>query len=248
MDADTRDIVDSSTLLVAIDDTDTVDSEYGTGRVSRFLGESLDGDFPELAYLGSVRQQLLVDPRVPYTTHNSAACLLCAWPTGRSESEVVTAAATFLEDIAADGSDPGLCVGRVSAVTDDVTSFGFEAGEAVVEEERAYDLAAAAGLFLDEYGGTGEGVIGALAAVGRTATGESGRFVGFGEIRSFEGEVAVARLREAGLSIVTEDGDYVREGTVETGGWVRPLLRESRPTLEVERRESGVYRPTNLDE
>ena len=62
-------------LLVGIDDTDSIDSDHGTGRVSRDLGAALAADH-DLDWIGSVRQQFLVDPRVPYTTHNSGACLV----------------------------------------------------------------------------------------------------------------------------------------------------------------------------
>jgi hypothetical protein len=239
-------VVDADTLLVAIDDTDTVDSEYGTGKVSRLLGTDLDGAFPACDYRGSVRQQLLVDPRIPYTTHNSAACLLCGWPTDRAPGALVERAAAFLADVAADGSDPGLCVARAGEVPERIRAFGAEAERAVLVESRAHELASDAGVFLEEYGGTGEGVIGALAAVGRTATGDRGRFIDYGRIRAYEGDVAVARLRADGLRVVTPDGATVGSGTVETEGWVRPLLRERVPTLEVDRAGDGRYRATNL--
>ena len=57
-------------LLVCIDDTDTIDSELGTGRQSRRLATLLVEELPSLSLYGCVRQQLLVHPDVPYTTHN----------------------------------------------------------------------------------------------------------------------------------------------------------------------------------
>lgn len=242
------DLLQADTLLVAIDDTDTVDSEYGTGKVSRFLGAHLAAELESLSYRGSVRQQLLVDPRVPYTTHNSAAALLLEWPIDRSRDQVVSTAADFLADIAAEGSDPGLCVTRIGEVTDPIREFGIEAGEAVVQESAAYDLAMEADVFLEEYGGTGEGVIGALAAVGRTTTGKYGRFIDLNDVRSFEGVVTVSALQREGVTVRTTAGVGLSEGEVETGDWVRPELRNGEPTLEVTRRESGLYRPTNLDD
>jgi hypothetical protein len=61
------------TLLIAIDDTDNAES-IGTGRLSRMLAE-------ELTKQGMIRQtsvtrhQLLVHPDIPYTSHNSSACI-----------------------------------------------------------------------------------------------------------------------------------------------------------------------------
>ena len=246
------------TVLVGIDDTDTIDSELGTGRVSRRLGDHLD-ECDDLDFRGSVRQGFLVDPRIPYTTHNSAACLVCDWPADADLDPIIERAGRFLEDISADGSDPGLAVGRVASVPEAVSEFGRRAQAEVVEEREAYERAEAAGLFLDEYGGTGEGVIGALGAVGLTATGETGRFIGYSRIREFEGTEPVAVIREDGVRVVTPDGTAVREGTIETGDWIRPDLRDGGPTLEVERVDSelGVaaeevsgprWRPTNLDD
>jgi len=240
-------LVSSSTLLVAIDDTDTADSEYGTGKVGRLLGAHLSEELPWIRYHGGVRQQLLIDPRIPYTTHNSAACLLCTTEESGRLDELIDEAASFLADIAADGSDPGLCVGRVEAVPPGVTEFGRDAGNVVVEERRAYELAADAGLFLAEYGGTGEGVIGALAAVGRTATGDVGRFIDYGSIRDVGDVVSVERLTEDGIRVVSEAGAAVASGSVVTEGWLRPLLRDGSPTVKVTRQEEERYRPTNLE-
>lgn len=240
---DAPDLLAPTALLVSIDDTDTVDSEYGTGRISRFLADHLESTHGALQVAGSVRQQLLVDPRVPYTTHNSAACLICEWPADRKAEPVIETAASFLADIAAEGSDPGLCVGRVEDVTPAVTGFGRDAGEVVLEEASAYDRADGADLFLEEYGGTGEGVIGALAAVGRTATGDLGRLIRYDSIRSFEGVVDVETLREHEIRVVDTEGQSLETGLVRTGGWVRPSFRDGRATLAVEREEAGATTP-----
>lgn len=240
-------ILSDATILVAIDDTDTVDSEYGTGKVSRLLGDHLEQAFPWLSWQGSVRQQLLIDPRVPYTTHNSAACLLCVADGDARLDEIRATAAAFLEEIAADGSDPGLCIGRVATVAEPVVEFGIEAGDVVVDESRAYAVADESDLFLAAYGGTGEGVIGALAAVGRTATGNYGRFIEYGQIRAVSDDVSVSKLRADGIHIVSEAGEPIDHGTVEADGWVRPLLRDGVPVVEVTAEASDRYRPTNLE-
>ena len=59
------------TILVGIDDTDNLDSR-GTGRLARDIAAELEGEFKVLAV---TRHQLLVDPRIPYTSHNSSAAI-----------------------------------------------------------------------------------------------------------------------------------------------------------------------------
>ena len=240
-------LISGDDVLVGIDDTDTVESEYGTGKISRLLGGHLDDQISELNWQGSVRQQLLVDPRVPYTTHNSSATLVCEVPSTVMRQKIVEIAAAFVEDIAADGSDPGLCVGRTRKVGQAAQEFGVDAGETLVTEQRAYDVARETGLFLNEYGGTGEGVIGALAGVGRTSTGDRGRFVGYSDIRSYSGDVSVSELRSGGILVALSGGELIESGTVDTGGWVRPLLRGGRPVLKVRELADGRYRALNLD-
>jgi tRNA(Ile2) C34 agmatinyltransferase TiaS len=236
------------TLYVCIDDTDTVDSERGTGRQGRRLRSRLDDAFDALVPAGVVRQQLLVDPRVPYTTHNSCACL--RFETDGSpptDDAVESVAGEFLRTEAADGSDPGLCIATDARVTPDVVAFGRRAAEEVVTEATAYDLAADAGVYLDEYGGTGEGVVGALAGVGRTATGELGRFIDYGPVREYEGAVEVSTLRADGVRVVTDGGRPLSEGTVDSRGWVRPELRGGRPCLVVTRDDTHWVAENALD-
>jgi len=235
-------------LLVGIDDTDSVDSDHGTGRVSRDLGAAL-ADRHDVAWVGSVRQQFLVDPRVPYTTHNSAACL---WfevdePPGEALVEaIVEDAGAYLGEVMADVADPGLCVADAAEVPEAVTAFGRRAQAEVVTKDAAYETAAAAGVFLDEYGGTGDGVIGALGSVGLTAAGDRGRFIAYGSIRDYGPEVAVDRLRADGIRVVDGAGADVAAGTVNTHDWVRPQLRDGQPTLPVEP-DGDRLRPANLD-
>ncbi len=240
-------VISESTILVGIDDTDTLESEYGTGKISRLLGDHLDERISNLRWVGSVRQQLLLDPRVPYTTHNSSATLVCEGPKTVPRHTIVEIASNFIEEIAADGSDPGICVGRTFEVNKAVQDFGITAGNELVEEQQAYDLADESGLFLEEYGGTGEGVIGALAGVGRTASREYGRFIEYGKIRTYSGTVTVTQLRSDGIDVQSPAGAEIETGDVVTAEWVRPLLRGGRPVLEVDERSDGLYRPTNVD-
>ena len=234
-------------LLLGLDDTDTLDSEMGTGKISRKLAGRLESGFAGLSLVGSVRQQLLLDERVPFTTHNSSATLVFDADAPDVDA-VVEHAVAYVTDVAAEGSDPGICVASASEVTDAVVSFGLRAKEELVSKTDAYAVAREEDVFLEEYGGTGDGVIGALGAVGLTAAGEDGRFVAFGRIREYGETVSVEELVGDGIRVVGPDGDALEAGTVETGGWIRPQLRGGRPTLPVEPVESGAdaFRPANL--
>ncbi|MFC7228304.1 hypothetical protein N0B31_12890 [Salinirubellus salinus] len=237
-------------LLVGIDDTDSVDSDHGTGWVSRDLGAELAAAH-DLSWVGSVRQQFLVDDRVPYTTHNSAACLVFEVDDDRDDPReaVVADAGAYLADVMADVADPGLCVAPEADVPATVTAFGHRAQTDVVEKHEAHAVAEDAGVFLDEYGGTGDGVIGALGAVGLTAAGEDGRFIAYGDIREYGSRVTVSRLRSDGIAVVDTDGRPVEAGVVNTHGWIRPQLRDGAPRLPVELDGDGgddLLRPANL--
>lgn len=68
-------------LLVGIDDTDDHWSP-GTGRRARALLHELAAAGLG-APAGATRHQLLVDDRIPYTSHNSSACL--AWRSAQAD-------------------------------------------------------------------------------------------------------------------------------------------------------------------
>jgi len=235
----------SDPLLVAIDDTDSLESELGTGRLARTLGEHLESRQPALTGSGCVRQQLLVHPDVPYTTHNSAAVLLFAVDGAVDVPDILADTTDFLAEMAADGSNPGIAIAWRDAVPDAVREFGLTATESVLQKTDATALDAESVLTAD-LGATGHGLIGAMAGLGLTATGDSGRFIAYGPIREFSETVAVETLAEHDIRAVdVATGDQVTTGTVETGGWVRPELRGYRPVLPVESGADGVWTPAN---
>jgi hypothetical protein len=109
--------------------------------------------------------------------------------------------------------------------------------------ERAAACAAAEelGAALLALGGTGGGIIGALAGAILAAGGDDGRFVEIGRVRELTGEVTVAALLAAGIQEVrSSDGETATAALVDTlGGRVRPQLRGGRAVLLVERARGG---------
>ena len=94
-------------VYFGFDDTDTHDSLYGSGKlVRRFQSAMPDG----CECIGVVRQQLFVCDEIPYTSHNSAACLIAEMSEPDLVNEAIESAAGHLKHHAIGGSDPGLCV------------------------------------------------------------------------------------------------------------------------------------------
>jgi len=216
----------------------------GTGRLARELAAHLESE--GLArLLGVVRHQLLVDPRIPYTSHNSPACLILkANPDGNGLlGRIFDEASEYVSAHSAQGSDPGVCLVEKKGVAAGVVRFGRRAGSEVLSKAQALGLAEQLGIPLRELGGTGDGVIGALAAVGLTAEGNAGRFLELaGGLRRFGEHVEARELMRMGIRLlsVSRNGEAVpAQAAIATGGWVRPRLIAGRAVLLVEQTPEG---------
>jgi len=94
-------------VYVGFDDTDTLDSEYGTGKLVRRFERVL----PEGCSLwGVVRQQLLFDERIPYTSHNSSACAIIDLPDPSLMSELISRAVDHIEQESTEGRSSNACI------------------------------------------------------------------------------------------------------------------------------------------
>ena len=219
-------------IYVGFDDTDNIDSDYGTGKLTRHFENVL----PEGCSLwGVVRQQLLVDDRVPYTSHNSSACAVVEVTDLSQVDQLIDLAVEHLEQNSAEGSDPGLCVVKErEPVLDHLASFGRSCTARFVTQQDV--LKVANGTHLSGHGGTNDGIIGAAAAVGLTFSGWSGRFIEFGRLRDFPDKTSVKELEDVGIHVISLDRNAMvpdSEDTVNTMGWLRPRLWGSRPVLPV---------------
>ena len=165
-------------VVVCVDDTDDTSGLTSTGNAAEVIARSLE-EMGARIVLGITRHQLLLAEGIAYTSHNSAMAFEAQIPAGTAGAVRVRAAAV-LERLAAPGSDPGLCVARVDGATAAaLASFGRRAQCEVIAKDEALALAARlAGVHLSEHGGTGAGVIGALAGAGLRLGGDDGRFRG----------------------------------------------------------------------
>jgi len=219
-----------TTILIGLDDTDSAASP-GTGRLARDL--SAEGARRGMHARGVTRHQFLVDPRIPYTSHNSGACVALEADGGAGAASF---AFDFVAERAAPGSDPGVCVALADAVPPAVVALAREATRRIVAMAEALAAAEAAGLTLRPLGGTGLGVIGALASVGLRAEGGAGRFIDLAGLRLLPALVRAADLARLGIALAhPEAAPCPRpEDAYHTLGWVRPRLVGGRPVLPVE--------------
>ncbi len=218
--------------LIGIDDTDNLESR-GTGHRARQLAEWLEQNHLG-APLGITRHQLLVHPQIPYTSHNSSACISIETD---NPSDVWEAAQEFLLRESAQGSDAGLCLAAWDSINQCVTSFAARAKLVVLTMLEAEQAASCAEIQLIGLTGTRGGIIGAISAVGLNRAGNDGRFLWLPGLRELKGKYQVAEIRAKGhidrvctLSNIDLHGKTI----VDVGEWIRPVLRDGRSTLYVE--------------
>lgn len=227
--ADTR-------LLVGVDDTDNLESK-GTGNLAQRLVEAL-----REAGLGSAsgvtRHQLLVDPRIPFTSHNSSACIAWRAEPGVDAEAIAHVAGPFLESTSARGSDPGLAIAATSwpdpRCRHMLVNWGLRAKKEVLGGSEAVALAGGCAVSLSAHGGDGGGVIGALAALGLHLGGDDGRFLWMPGLRDLAGNVTYDQLRSlAPIDVARDPAGQEPKGDdlIDLGDWIRPVLRGSRSVL-----------------
>jgi hypothetical protein len=228
-------------IYIGMDDTDNHESR-GTGRLARQVAADLSTEYP---VLGVTRHQLLVDPRIPYTSHNSSAAIMIDAPAGLSLELVFERVRGLMQADLIPGSDPGLCVADEKAAQT-LSDFGTRAQQEVLNQAEARLLAQTAGVLLAGLGGSQDGIIGALAAVGLAASGQDGRYLLLGRSRELTGLQPLEALQALGLDdIRTLDGQSVEEGLV-LADKLRPARREGRPVLFVELNDEHYWMPVKL--
>lgn len=221
-------------IFISIDDTDNIDSR-GTGEIAELLARGIMSR--GWGNCGAVtRHQLLLHPDIPYTSHNSSMCFPANIPEGDLEAVTCYCCSTLAAE-SVSGADPGLCIMVPERLSNpqSLVAFDRRAKTAVITKDEAYATAATQGVHLSEHGGTGQGVIGALAGAGLRYTGNDGIFMGRFRIPANNG-IAVAReIRRSGIDVVqTMEGKKLRdEEPVFVGEWVKPVLLDNKPVLLV---------------
>jgi hypothetical protein len=231
-------------IYVGIDDTDTLD-DPGTNQLARHLVRELAGRFRGRMIL---RHQLLEDPRVPCTKKNGCASILFSPPLGEEElgeggiACLADRLRALIRPWCPKGSDPGLCV--TDNVPPAITEWGLRCQREFVTQSDARQLAAQHDIHLEGLGGTEDGIIGALAAVGLMSTKNDGRVIYFesagADWYDVTGVLEVADIRARGVDEVLniDSGEPVTTGVVDIGKRLRPNFRAGKIVLYVTRTDA----------
>ncbi len=222
-------------ILVSIDDTDNMESR-GTGELASLLSDALESNgWGKCEPI--TRHQMLLHPDIPYTSHNSSMCFIAEIQPKFLEA-FTEFAQSFLHREKAPGSDPGLCVVNRDRLSDPdaLMAFGKKAKNTIITKEEAYRLADQLQVYLSEHGGTGLGIIGALAGCGLRLTGNDGRFRGKFSIGAEGDRLRVTELlQHPNVEVVKSlDGAVLQdEEMVRISEKVKTILKEGKSTLLV---------------
>lgn len=180
--------------LICIDDTDDIGTK-GTGEIAEEIAHLLAQNSGGKASFVT-RHQLFVHPDIPYTSHNSAMCFALQSPL--LQAEIYRLAVAHLVAESAPKADPGIAILDVDSDYDvnALIDFGLRAKCEVITKAAAYQLAEQLQIHLTEHGGTGQGVIGALAGLGLRLMGNDGRV---------KGQIKLGQLEEVSLELPVAD-------------------------------------------
>ncbi len=226
--------MNNTEYIIGIDDTDNLESR-GTGHLARTLSEAL-GNVEMVEQKNIVRHQLLVDSRIPYTSHNSSASIvvniLC------DIKKIIDFCRDFLVRESAEGSDVGLCIVDADNIDSDITEWGSRAKKEVLNMSEAINLADRKGLFLEGLRGTKGGIIGSLAAVGLRKIGNDGRVLWLRNLRETNGIFKLSELKKMlriDAIVDTNYKDITSDAYINTGEWLRPVMLNGKITLIAEK-------------
>ncbi len=167
-------------VYICLDDTDDISKHTSTGAIAQKVAQTLQRQ-GALLEEGISRHQLLLHPEIPYTSHNSAMCMALVFRDGPSLSALYDIVAPVILAAYAPGASPGLAVYRPGTMQDTqrLIRFGYRAKREVLTKADAYAAASdCKTVLLRELGGSGMGIIGALAGIGLRISRCDGTFRG----------------------------------------------------------------------
>lgn len=230
-------------IIVCIDDTDhiTTKGSKGTGDLAQHIARTVK----EMGWGTSsriTRHQLLLHEDIPYTSHNSSMCFE-ADVDPRYLQDLIMFCSLYLERESEPEADPGLCIAVVENLADvrPLIDFGYRAKREVLTKEDAYRLAGGLDIHLSEHGGTGQGVIGALAGAGLRLGGNDGAFKSRHKVGQPGEMLTAARLRDLAKVDAVQDpeGRLLEDHEpVLLGQMVKSILSGGRAVIPVQKEAS----------
>lgn len=223
-------------LVIAVDDTDSPE-EGGTGSVTRAMADRLAERY---GVWGVTRHQFIILPEINYTAKNSGNVVHVVEMPDDPEA-LAAELEMWLDELAVEGSEPGLCVARTEALPG--CELGRAAQQRFVRKDEVRVAAEAAGVMLVGVREKAGGIVGAFCGACLAAQGNDGRFVQAGRIRELCGEVTVADVLTAGVDEVrSATGERLTEGKIVVDR-LRPALAGGRCVLYCSRLPDGNYVP-----
>lgn len=230
-------------ILICIDDTDNLESK-GTGHLAEILRHDI-----ESLYSGKTsritRHQLYVCDEIPYTSHNSAMCFKAELDQAHLP-EMIDYAGKLLVQKSAEGSDPGLCVAVIDSIEqkDELIQYGIDATKKILTKADAVALASRMNIHLSEHGGTGGGIIGALAGIGLRLSGNNGRFKGWIDIDESRNNMSVDDIVTSFDIDEVKSVDGILPGSgdrVILGNRIKTVLLGGKSVLLVKKNSNGDF-------
>lgn len=220
-------------MYVGIDDTDIVGTP-GTNQLARLILRRI-GEAARDAVI--CRHQLFFDPRVPYTSKNGSASIQLPHAQAADMQPLARTIRSVMREWFVAGSDPGLCMAM--GATDAMHAFSLRCKCEIITQEEARSVAARSACYLEGLGGTEQGIIGALAAIGLVVSGNDGRVVHLNAWPypedNFAGPQSLEAIYAKGVHQIRQlDTDApVSCGPVDVGKHLRPNRRGGRIVLYV---------------
>lgn len=220
-------------IYVGIDDTDIIGTP-GTNQLARVILKHIGNAARDSVIC---RHQLFFDPRVPYTSKNGSASIQLPYAEIADIEFLIHTIREVMRGWFVAGSDPGLCV--ATGATEEMHSFSLRCKSEVVTQEEARAVAIRAKCHLEGLGGTEQGIIGALSAIGLIVGGNDGRVVHLSSWAypddNFSGPQALEVLYARGIHEIRqlECNQLVTAGLIDIGKHLRPNWRNGRIVLYV---------------
>lgn len=263
---------DEVRVILAVDDTDDVTKLTSTGKIASIIAKRTLDAGGAIRY-GITRHQLLLRDDIPYTSHNSSMVFDAKVPEACAKDLHSWAVGIILDNMAS-SSNPGLCIAQLPSVMSSedrafmhmLNLFGRRAKIEFCSIEEALEMASRIPwLTLTSHGGTGAGVVGALAGVGLRLEGNDGRFRDKWDLSALQwdeeqllsvqsGEVPMGELAtklqavcNGAVRVIDANGcDLSKDVSVHLEKACKPILRKGLLTIVCDM-EDGVAYPRTKD-
>lgn len=233
-------------FLLCIDDTDELGGEISTGSLAQEIALEISS-FAKVSFI--TRHQLLLDPRINYTSHNSSMCLV-AKISKEQKQKALDIALKLLTNKRAKSAEPGIAAVFKDDIKDTkgLINFGKNAKNMLLTTKQAFETAREQNVFLKALTPT-NGVIGALAGIGLKLSGDDGKIRG--KFKLNEPKLSVAKLIELPFIEAVLDENFkelAKDEMINLDGALKPIFWDHKATLLVRKYKNGKFRNLNIKE